>query len=96
MTDFYLDSQADIKAAVRILYLAAYTSKYTQLKLPIDVVIVEQPWYTNLKLKCYPMDARDEFAFKTDLLVRGKQALQDKNIACPSPLDRLFQPSEEP
>ena len=96
VTDVYLDSQADIKAAVRILYLAAYTSKYTQLKLPINVVIEEQPWYTHLKLKCYPMDARDEFAFKTDLLVRAKQALRDKNIAGPTPLNRLVQPSDEP
>ena len=32
VTDFFLDCEADIKTAVRILYLAAYTSKYTQLK----------------------------------------------------------------
>ncbi|MGK7906569.1 MAG: mechanosensitive ion channel family protein [Synechococcus sp.] len=96
VTDFYLDSQSDIKTAVRILYLAAYTSKYTQLKLPITVVAIEQPWYTHLKLKCYPMDARDEFVFKTDLLVRAKQALQDNSIAFPTPFDRLSQPSEEP
>ncbi|MGK7910686.1 MAG: mechanosensitive ion channel domain-containing protein [Synechococcus sp.] len=90
VTDFYIDCEADVKAAVRILYLAAYTSKYTQLKLPIVVIVVEKPWYTHLKLKSYPMDARDEFVYKTDLLVRGKQALQAKQIAYPRSLDRLL------
>ncbi|MEL7084475.1 MAG: mechanosensitive ion channel domain-containing protein [Cyanobacteria bacterium J06597_1] len=90
VTEFYIDCKADVKAAVRILYLAAYTSKYTQLKLPIVVIVVEKPWYTHLKLKSYPMDARDEFVYKTDLLVRGKQALQAKQIAYPQNLDRLL------
>ena len=35
--DVYVAHDADIQAAVKILYLAAYTSKYTQLKLPITV-----------------------------------------------------------
>ena len=96
VTDFYLDNQSDIQAAVRILYLAAYTSKYTQLKLPIVVVISEHPWYTHLKLKGYPMDARDEFAYQTDLLVRAKKALEDKNISYPQDVERLRVPIKEP
>ena len=95
VTDVYLDNQSDIQAAVRILYLAAYTSKYTQLKLPIEVVISEHPWYTHLKLKCYPMDARNEFAYKTDLLVRAKKALEEKNISYPQEGDRWRLPLDE-
>ncbi|WP_017326327.1 mechanosensitive ion channel family protein [Synechococcus sp. PCC 7336] len=76
VTDLYLDCSTDIQAAIRILYLAAYTSKYTQLKLPITVVASETPWSTHLKLKSYPMDARDEFAYKTDLLLRAKQSFK--------------------
>ena len=96
VTDFYLDNQANIQAAERILYLAAYTSKYTQLKLPIVVVISEHPWYTHLKLKCYPMDARNEFAYKTDLLVRAKKALEEKNISYPREIQHLRSPIDEP
>ena len=96
VTDFYLDNQSNIQAAVRILHLAAYTSKYTQLKLPIVVVISEHPWYTHLKLKCYPMDARNEFAYKTDLLVRAKRALEDKNISYPRNVKPLRPPMDEP
>ena len=81
--DVYVDHGADIEAAVRILYLAAYTSKYTQLKLPITVVASEKPWCTHLKLKCYPMDARDEFSFKTDLLTRSKQSFKTVGIQYP-------------
>ena len=96
VTDFYLDNQSNIQAAVRILHLAAYTSKYTQLKLPIVVVISEHPWYTHLKLKCYPMVARNEFAYKTDLLVRAKRALEDKNISYPRNVKHLRPPMDEP
>ena len=68
---------------MRILYLAAYTSKYTQLRLPIVVVMNEKPWGTHFKLKCYPMDARNEFVYKTDLLKLAKQAFATYGIPYP-------------
>ena len=42
---------------MRILYHVAYTSKYTQLELPILVVMEEKPWGSYFKLQCYPIDA---------------------------------------
>lgn len=80
-SDFYLAHEVDTELVIKILYLAAYTSKYTQLKLPIQVLVEEQPWGTQFKLKCYPIDARDEYIYKTDLVRRVKQAFSKHNFA---------------
>ncbi len=89
ITDFYCAHEVDLEVVINILYQAAYSSKYTQLKLPIAVVISEELWGTHFKLKSYPMDARDEFIYKTDLTRRSKQALQEKGIKYPSSLARI-------
>ncbi|NEO26279.1 MAG: mechanosensitive ion channel family protein [Kamptonema sp. SIO4C4] len=73
-TDFYFAHEIDTEQAILILYQAAYSSPYTQLKLPVAVVIQEHQWGTQLKLRAYPMDARDEFIYQTDLIRRAKQA----------------------
>lgn len=91
VTNFYFAHGIDVERVMQILYQAAYTSKYTQLKLPILVVIQEQPWGTHFKLKAYPMDARDEFVYQTDLLKRAKQALNRYELNYPLlPFDRSF------
>ena len=82
-TSFYFAHHADAEKIISILYQAAYSSKYTQLKLPIVVVMEEQYWGTQFKLRCYPMDARDEFIYKTDLIRRAKQAFQRHNLPYP-------------
>lgn len=74
VTAFYFAHEADINRAVDILYQAAYSSRYTQLKLPVVVIASEEPWATKLLLKSYPMDARNEFVYKTDLVMRVKEA----------------------
>lgn len=84
VADFYLSHEVDVQLAMRVLYLAAFTSKYTQLQLPIVVVMNEKPWGTHFKLKCYPMDARDEFIYKTDLIARSKQAFANYGIRYPA------------
>lgn len=83
VTEFYFAHGADIEQAVNILYQAAYSSRYTQLKLPVVVVAKEEPWSTRLKLKAYPMDARDEFIYKTDLILRIKKACARQRIPYP-------------
>ncbi len=82
-TDFYLAHGVDAELVIKILYLAAYTSKYTQLKLQIQVLVKEQPWSTKFQLKCYPIDARDEYIYQTDLVKRVKQAFAKHNLAYP-------------
>lgn len=83
VTDFYFAHDANIEWAAQLLYQAAYSSRYTQLKLPVVVIILEKPWATHLQLKAYPMDARDEFVYKTDLVLRVKQACARHQIPYP-------------
>ncbi len=83
LTDFYFAHTVDAEQVIQILYQAAYSSKYTQLKLPILVVMQEQMWGTQFKLRSYPMDARDEFIYKTDLIRRAKQAFARQNLPYP-------------
>ncbi|MGJ3244820.1 MAG: mechanosensitive ion channel family protein [Elainellaceae cyanobacterium] len=83
VTNFYFAHEIEVKQVVEILYLVAYTSKYTQLKLPVTVIMEEKPWGTQFSLKSYPMDARDEFVYKTDLLRRAKHAFGDRAIPYP-------------
>ncbi len=84
VTEFYLDHNVDCDKVIRTLYQAAYSSRYTQLKLPVVVVIKELPWCTHFKLRSYPMDARDEFIYQTDLMRRAKQAFAKHGIFYPT------------
>ena len=81
VTDFYLNHGVDIQLACRILYQAAYTSKYTQMKLPIAVTIQEKLFATHLQIKAYPIDLRAETAYKTDLSLRAKEAFSRHDIS---------------
>lgn len=83
VVDFYLVHTVDVKRVTQILYQVAHTSKYTQLRLPILVVMEEKPWGTHFKLKCYPLDARDEFIYQTDLIKRAKQAFAQYGVSYP-------------
>ena len=87
ITEFYFAHEANIELAVEILYQAAYSSRYTQLKLPVIVVASEETWATHLKLKAYPMDARDEFVYKTDLILRIKKACARHQLPYPRTLN---------
>ncbi len=83
-TDFYFSHEVDVEKVIQILYQAAYSSKYTQLKLPIVVVLQEKIWGTQFKLRCYPIDARDEFIYKTDLIRRAKAAFAYEKLSYPN------------
>lgn len=82
-TDLYLAHNVDVELVTKILYQAAYTSKYTQFQLPLVVAIAETLWGTHFQLKSDPMDARNEDVYKTDLLKRAKPALGKSSIAYP-------------
>ncbi len=88
-TDFYFHHEEDVEPIINILYQAAYSSKYTQLKLPILVVISEQSWGTHFKLKSYPMDARDEFIYQTDLTRRSKKAFKQMGLKYPNLTNKI-------
>ncbi|MER2518992.1 mechanosensitive ion channel [Candidatus Accumulibacter phosphatis] len=73
--DFYLHPAHDAAAAKAVLQDVALTSPYPYFDDPIMVVVHEKPWGTHYRLKAYPIDARQQFRFISDLTVRGKAAL---------------------
>ena len=83
VTEFYFAHEVETAPIKKILYRVAQTSKYTHLKLPIVVVMEEKPWGTVFKLKAYPLDARDEFIYQTDLITRAKRAFAKHQFAYP-------------
>jgi len=80
VTSFYLHPNHDAELVKKTLNDVALTSPYLQIKRPITVIIQEKPWGTHYKLKAYPIDARDQFLFTTDLTARGKEALLNMGI----------------
>jgi len=80
VVDFYLEPKHDGALVRQSLYDAALTSPYVNLERPILVIVAEKPWGTHYKLKAYPVDARDQFQFISDLTVRGKAALADLKV----------------
>ncbi|MEB3886834.1 mechanosensitive ion channel family protein [Lyngbya sp. CCY1209] len=84
VVNFYFSHDADLDRIVPLLYRVAQTSKYTQLDLPISVILDEKAWGTHVKLKCYPMDVRDEFIYKSDLIRRAKRAFARSGITYPT------------
>ena len=83
ITEFYFAHEIDVELVKKILYRVAHTSKYTYLKLPILVIVEEKHWGTLFKLKSYPLDARDEFIYKTDLTRRAKREFTKHNLPYP-------------
>ncbi|MEL6551833.1 MAG: mechanosensitive ion channel family protein [Cyanobacteria bacterium J06621_11] len=91
VTKFYLAHEANPEEIENILYRIAYTSKYTHLKLPILVVMSDHSWGSLFKLRSYPLDARDEFVYATDLTVRAKKEFAKRGI----PYPKRFELTEE-
>ncbi len=87
VTQFYLAHDANPERVENILYRVAYTSKYTHLKLPIAVVMSDHTWGSLFKLKAYPLDARDEFAYATDLTIRAKKQFAKHKLPYPRRFD---------
>lgn len=83
VTHFYLDHLVLPQQVRSILYRVAQTDRYTQLQLPIEIIVEEQLWGTLFTLKCYSIDARHEFKYKTDLTIRAKQKFKEYKFSYP-------------
>lgn len=75
VADFYLHPQHDAQRVCELLHDVALTSPYLHLGSPVAVIAHDKPWGSQYRLKAYPVDARQQFRFTTDLTVRGKAAL---------------------
>jgi len=81
VADFYLEPDHDAAAVRHALHDVALSSPYLQLDRPVIVIVQESPGYTHYRLKAYPLDARQQFLFTSDLTVRGKAVLKAMDIA---------------
>jgi small-conductance mechanosensitive channel len=90
VVNFYLEPKHDGAQVRQILYDVALTSPYVNLDRPILVIVAEKPWGTHYKLKTYPVDARDQFQFLSDLTIRGKAALMDSKVEAAFALPALM------
>ena len=77
VANFYLEARHDAAAMRSVLQDVAMTSAYLDYAQPVIVVLAEEPWGTHYKLRAYPYDMRDQFAFISDLTVRGKLAIAE-------------------
>jgi small-conductance mechanosensitive channel len=80
VANFYLHPDHDAAQARQVLQDVALTSPYLHFDDPIAVIVQEKPWGTQYRLKAYPVDARQQFRFVTDLTVRGKAALSGLGV----------------
>lgn len=80
VVDFYLHPEHDGRLVRDGLRDIALTSAYLNLDRPVIVVATEEPWGTHYRLKAYPVAARDQFQFATDLTLRGKEFLKRHSI----------------
>jgi len=53
----------------------AWTSPWLDVTRSIDVIVREEPWGTRYDVKAYPLEARDQFRFLSDLTVRAKEVV---------------------
>lgn len=75
VAEFHLHPRHDAALVRQLLADVALTSPYLYLKKPVAVLVEETPWGTLYRVKAYPVDARQQFRFTSDLTVRGKAAL---------------------
>lgn len=80
VADFYLHPDHDASAACDRLREIAETSTYRQPDTLVKVVVLEKPWGTHYRVKSYVAESRNQFLFRSDLTVRGKEALRHMNV----------------
>ncbi len=77
IADFYVAPEHDAAKLRDLLRDVALTSAYLEFDKPVMVILAQKPWGTHYKVKAYPFDMRDQFAFISDLTIRGKRAIAD-------------------
>lgn len=78
---FHLHPLHDAVRVRQRLHDVALTSPYIHLERPVVVVVAERPWDTHYQVKAYPIDARQQFQFVSDITVRAKAALSNLGVA---------------
>ncbi|MAM86553.1 mechanosensitive ion channel family protein [Allohahella sp. A8] len=77
VAEFYVAPDHDAAIVRESLNDVALTSAYLEYTKPVLVMLKQSPLGTQYRLKAYPFDMRDQFAFISDLTVRGKKAIEE-------------------
>jgi small conductance mechanosensitive channel len=80
VANFFLEPRHDAASVRQRLHDVTLTSPYLNFARPCTVIVMEEPWGTHYKIRAYPMNARDQFQFITDLTIRGKAALAELGV----------------
>lgn len=76
VTEVWLHPDHDAAVVHARLRDVLVTSRYLDPSRPFRVMLEEHPWGSRYALKAYPLDARDQFAFRTDVSVRAKAVVR--------------------
>lgn len=80
VTKMFLDPAHDGEAVRERLREVAWTSPWLDAARPVFVHVFEEAWGTRYDIKAYPLDARDQFAFRSDITLRAKAAVAAMGI----------------
>lgn len=72
---FFVHPEHDAARACAALEDVAMTSPHICFDEPVIVVIREETWGMKYTIRAYPVDARQQFRFVSDLTLRGREAL---------------------
>ncbi len=71
VAEIFLPATADVRKVKEIAFKAVYSSSYTYLNKPVDVIVLNemhnQKFVVKLRVKAYVLDIRYEFLFKSDM-----------------------------
>lgn len=80
VTEFHVEPHHDVREILDTLRDVAFTSPLVKTQQPVRVSVQNKPYGMQYKIKAYPLDPRDQFRFKTDLTVRGSEALAAEGV----------------
>lgn len=87
--EFFIAAEEDPKQIMNLLRDATSSSTYYQYQKGINIIVREKPYYTHYKVKAYPIDARTQFRFSTDVTIRAKELFNMYDIEYASPVQQI-------
>lgn len=87
---FYVTRNQKVGQVASLLKTVARTSPYLNLDRDVIVVMENTPFCMVYKLKAYPFEPRNQFAFVTDMTERGNTALLEAGIQAATVPEDMF------
>ena len=80
VADFHTSGDHDVARIRQRLRDMAFTSPLLKSHQPVVVVVAAKPWGIHYRVKGYPVDPREQFAFISDLTDRGMAVLREERV----------------